>query len=127
LAGGWRGSLAYILLLLLIPLARAQGWLEANPYDIGVMDPERIRAGEWWRALTALMLHWDATHLLGNLGAGALLGISAAQVWGSARAWPGRWSGGRVPVSCWAAARWPWFPVSGRCSRPGSPSWCSTS
>jgi membrane associated rhomboid family serine protease len=87
LAGGWRGSLAYAGLLLLIPFALAQGWFQANPYEIGVMNPERIRAGEWWRALTALTLHWDATHLLGNLGAGALLGISAAQVWGSARAW----------------------------------------
>jgi membrane associated rhomboid family serine protease len=34
-----------------------------------------------------MTLHWDATHLFGNLAGGALLGISAAQVWGSARAW----------------------------------------
>jgi len=86
-AGGWRGSLVYALLLSLVPVALAQGWVPANLYDLGVMDPQRIRAGEWWRALTALTLHWDATHLLGNLAAGALLGISAAQVWGSARAW----------------------------------------
>jgi rhomboid protease GluP len=86
LSGGWRGSLAYAVVLLLIPIALSQGWFQANPYHVGVMDPQRIRAGEWWRALTALTLHWDATHLLGNLGAGALLGISAAQIWGSARA-----------------------------------------
>ncbi len=87
IGGGWRGSLAYAIVLLLVPLALSQGWLLANPYDAGVMDPQRIRAGEWWRALTALTLHWDATHLLGNLSAGALLGISASQFWGSARAW----------------------------------------
>jgi membrane associated rhomboid family serine protease len=87
LAGGWRGSLAYVFLLLLVPFALAQGWFRVDPFEVGVMDPERIRAGEWWRALTALTLHWDATHLFGNLGAGALLGISAAQFWGSARAW----------------------------------------
>lgn len=86
-AGGWRGSLAYVLVLLLAPCALAQGWFQKNLYDVGVLDPERIRAGEWWRALTALTLHWNATHLLGNLAAGALLGISAAQVWGSSRAW----------------------------------------
>lgn len=86
-AGGWRGSLAYVVVLLLVPFVFAQDWFAANPYDVGVMDPARIRAGEWWRVLTALTLHWDATHLMGNLGAGALLGISAAQVWGSARAW----------------------------------------
>ncbi len=87
IGGGWRGSVAYAIVLLLVPLALSQGWLLTNPYDVGAMDPQRIRAGEWWRALTALTLHWDATHLLGNLSAGALLGISASQFWGSARAW----------------------------------------
>jgi len=33
-----------------------------------------IRAGQWWRCVTALMLHADATHLLGNVAAMALLG-----------------------------------------------------
>jgi membrane associated rhomboid family serine protease len=65
----------------------AQGWFSASLYDVGTMDPVQIRSGQWWRALTALTLHWDATHLFGNLAAGALLGISAAQVWGNARAW----------------------------------------
>jgi membrane associated rhomboid family serine protease len=85
--GGWRGSLVYIAILLLAPWAIAQGWFARDLYDIGVMDPRRIHAGEWWRAFTAMTLHWDATHLFGNLAGGALLGISAAQVWGSARAW----------------------------------------
>ncbi len=85
--GGWRGSLVYALMLLLAPWAMANGWFAASLYDVGVLDPARIRAGEWWRALTALTLHWNGTHLLGNLTSGALLGISAAQVWGGARAW----------------------------------------
>lgn len=85
--GGWRGSLVYIIVLLLAPIALAQGWFATNLYDVGTMDPQQIRAGQWWRALTALTLHWDGTHLLGNLAAGALLGLSAAQVWGNARAW----------------------------------------
>lgn len=83
----WIGSLVYIVLLLLVPLAVGQGWLGADPYQAGVMNPDRMQAGEWWRAFTALTLHWDASHLLGNLGSGALLGFSAAQVWGNARAW----------------------------------------
>jgi rhomboid protease GluP len=85
--GAWWGSVVYILVLLLPPFALAQGWLPLDPYRAGVLDPALIRGGEWWRALTALTLHWDASHLLGNLGGGALLGYSAAQVWGSARAW----------------------------------------
>jgi membrane associated rhomboid family serine protease len=87
LAGGWRGSLAYACMLLMVPFALARDWLPVDPHAAGVMDPARIQAGEWWRVLTALTLHWDATHLLGNLGGGALLGITAAQVWGNARAW----------------------------------------
>ncbi|HTQ37036.1 MAG TPA: rhomboid family intramembrane serine protease [Steroidobacteraceae bacterium] len=86
-AGGWRGAAGYAAVLLLVPFAVGQGWLGADPYGIGALDPQSVRAGQWWRALTALTLHWDATHLFGNLAAGALLGISAAQVWGSARAW----------------------------------------
>jgi membrane associated rhomboid family serine protease len=83
----WLGALLYALMLLFVPLAVANGWFHTDPYGIGVMDPARIRAGEWWRAWTALTLHWDVAHLVGNLGAGALLGFSAAQIWGNARAW----------------------------------------
>lgn len=83
----WLGSVVYVLLLLLPPFALAQGWLRTDPYEAATLNPALIRGGEWWRALTALTLHWDAAHLLGNLGGGALLGYSAAQVWGNARAW----------------------------------------
>jgi membrane associated rhomboid family serine protease len=83
----WQGSLLFAIVLLLVPLAVAQGWSQSDLYAVGVMDPPRIIAGEWWRAWTALTLHGDAAHLLGNLGAGVLLGYSAAQVWGNARAW----------------------------------------
>src|SRR5690606_35023441 len=85
--GAWWGSLVYVLVLLLPPFALAQGWLRADPYEFATLNPALIRAGEWWRVFTALTLHWDAAHLLSNLGGGALLGFSAAQVWGSARAW----------------------------------------
>lgn len=85
--GAWWGSLVYVLVLLLPPFALAQGWLRADPYEFATLDPALIRGGEWWRVFTALTLHWDAAHLLGNVGGGALLGYSAAQVWGSARAW----------------------------------------
>lgn len=83
----WRGSLLYMLVLAAVPFALGQGWFPVDPYDAGVMSPQEMQAGQWWRALTALTLHWDAPHLVGNLGSGALLGLSAAQVWGNARAW----------------------------------------
>jgi membrane associated rhomboid family serine protease len=85
--GAWRGSLIYMALLLVPPFVLAQDWIRGDPYQFAVLDPALVMAGQWWRALTALTLHWDASHLLGNLGGGALLGYCAAQVWGSARAW----------------------------------------
>ena len=85
--GAWRGSLFYCIVLLLPPILLAQGWFRVDPYDSATLHPALVRSGEWWRAFTALTLHWDFQHLLGNLGGGALLGYSAAQVWGSARAW----------------------------------------
>ena len=46
-----------------------------------------IQAGQWWRAVTALTLHVDHGHLLGNLLAGIVIGIVAAQLLGQGLAW----------------------------------------
>lgn len=50
--------------------ARAGGsaWFARGSAEAG-----RMLAGEWWRAVTALTLHADAPHLLGNAIAAALL------------------------------------------------------
>lgn len=42
-------------------------------FERGAADSGRILAGEWWRAVTALTLHADAPHVLGNAVAAALL------------------------------------------------------
>jgi membrane associated rhomboid family serine protease len=53
----------------------------------GRLDVAAIRAGEWWRAITALTLHVDAPHLIGNIGFGAVFGILLAREIGSGLAW----------------------------------------
>jgi membrane associated rhomboid family serine protease len=53
-------------------------WIET-----GAAVADRIAAGEWWRALTALTLHADLLHLCGNVVA-CLIFVSAV----------GRWLGG---------------------------------
>jgi membrane associated rhomboid family serine protease len=38
-----------------------------------VFDTARVRAGEWWRFFTAVLLHADMAHLLANLTCGVVL------------------------------------------------------
>lgn len=46
----------------------------------GVSSASDVRQGEWWRTVTALTLHADIVHLLGNLALGGLLvGLLAAE------------------------------------------------
>jgi membrane associated rhomboid family serine protease len=42
-------------------------------FEHGSADATRMMAGEWWRAITALTLHADAPHLLGNAVATVVL------------------------------------------------------
>lgn len=41
-------------------------------FSLGMLQAGRIRDGEWWRLVTALTLHADLQHLLGNLAIGGL-------------------------------------------------------
>lgn len=43
--------------------------------------------GEWWRPFTALFLHADISHLVGNLGAGAVFASLVSKIIGPVRAW----------------------------------------
>lgn len=83
--GAWRGALVYAAVLVAVVVAGQ--WLPQNLFDSGALDVGRVQAGQWWRAWTALTLHWDAEHLFGNLAAGALFGYFAAEQLGNGRAW----------------------------------------
>lgn len=52
-------------------------------FEGGRVHHASVRAGEWWRAWTGLTLHVDATHLLSNVGFGALFVFLLAQLVGS--------------------------------------------
>lgn len=86
-ADGWIGVLVYWDVLVLVALLRhyqAWGgdWLVAGRMNAGL-----VRGGEWWRTVTALSLHVDLVHLMGNLLFGALFGLFAGQLLGSGLAW----------------------------------------
>jgi rhomboid protease GluP len=46
-----------------------------------------IEHGEWWRPFTALFLHADFGHLLGNLSSGVIFATLAARMTGPLRGW----------------------------------------
>ncbi len=52
-------------------------WLEIGSAQVGL-----IRAGEWWRTVTALFLHVSGTHLLSNLAFGTVILLLLSQVLG---------------------------------------------
>ena len=59
----------------------------SNWFTAGRVDGNLIRAGEWWRTITALTLHSGVRHLLGNLVFGVFFGIFAGRLLGSGVAW----------------------------------------
>jgi len=71
LASGVDAALGWSLLLVAMHLlvARSAGGLAWE--QAGIADAAAMRAGAWWRAVTALTLHADIPHLAGNVLFGA--------------------------------------------------------
>ncbi len=72
-ASGWDGALAFGVALVSAWLAQRNGAFGLPWEASGVLDAARVEAGEAWRAVTALCLHADPSHLWANVGFGALL------------------------------------------------------
>ncbi len=66
------GVYVALLLLAVFALSGARAG-RSEWFARGSADAQKIVAGEWWRAVTALTLHADAAHVLGNAIAAALL------------------------------------------------------
>lgn len=49
------------------------GGLVQKMHALGISDADRVLRGEWWRTITALTLHADARHLVGNLISGYIV------------------------------------------------------
>jgi membrane associated rhomboid family serine protease len=81
------GLLAYALVICAIAALVTSASLAQDWYAAGRIDGALIRAGEWWRTVTALTLHSGLRHLLGNLGFGLFFGLFAGRLMGSGVAW----------------------------------------
>jgi len=88
-AGGGFGVVGYVVAVLLITWLDDRAAFARDWFQAGKLDAALVRDGEWWRTITALTLHGDAAHLLGNLAYGGLIGYAAGQLLGSGLAWFG--------------------------------------
>jgi rhomboid protease GluP len=83
--GAGSGAGVYVLVLLLVAYCAGQDlfrkdWLAAGALDSGART-------EWWRAVTALTLHLEQLHLMGNLLFGVLAGLAVGRVFGPGVGW----------------------------------------
>src|SRR5882724_7542447 len=84
-SGAAIGAVAYAFILLATAYCAGLGLFGADWLSLGALE---VGAGrEWWRALTALTLHLDQEHLLGNLLFGMVAGIAAGRLLGPGVAW----------------------------------------
>ncbi len=85
--GAWIGSLGYACVVLAVGFLAGNGAFNADWLDTGALRSIPVRAGEAWRAVTALTLHLDVGHMLSNLGFGTVFGLLAGQLLGPGIAW----------------------------------------
>jgi rhomboid protease GluP len=84
-AGAATGVFLYVLILLLTAYCAGNATFGADWLSLGSLDAGA--RGEWWRTVTALTLHLDQEHLLGNVLFGAVAGIAASRLLGPGVAW----------------------------------------
>ncbi len=81
------GILIYTIVVCLVAGFAARSIFALDWVTAGRVDGALIRAGEWWRAVTALTLHSGIRHLVGNLIFGGLFGLFAGRLLGPGVAW----------------------------------------
>ncbi|MBK8481541.1 MAG: rhomboid family intramembrane serine protease [Proteobacteria bacterium] len=89
---GRKNSSAWVIGLILVnvliwqALERAGG---STRHDVllrfGAITAERLKAGQWWRSITAVFLHIGSTHLVANCVVLLVLGLLALRSWGPGR------------------------------------------
>jgi rhomboid protease GluP len=85
--GSGFGAAVYALVLILTAYCAGIDLFRIDWFAAGALDSQPRAAGEWWRAVTALTLHWDQEHLLGNLLFGVGIGTLAGRMFGPGVAW----------------------------------------
>ena len=87
LASGFAGVAAYVVAIWLLPSLEqtaAFGW---DWRAAGTLHAGAVLEGDWWRTVTALTLHGDLGHLLGNTLSGIVFGWYIGRYLGSGFGW----------------------------------------
>jgi rhomboid protease GluP len=83
------GVAAYLATLLAVFVALHGDLFYLDWLGAGRLEANAVLAGEWWRAVTALTLHIELAHLLGNLAFGAFFGYFVGRYLGTGVGWLG--------------------------------------
>ncbi len=84
-SGAALGAVGYAVILLATAYCAGIHLFGADWLSLGALDAGSMR--QWWRAVTALTLHLDQEHLLGNLLFGVAAGAAAGRLLGPGVAW----------------------------------------
>lgn len=85
--GSGIGAVCYAGILILVAYCAGIHLFGADWLDHGALESAGGVPREWWRAVTALTLHLDQEHLLGNLLFGVGVGMLAGRTLGPGIAW----------------------------------------
>lgn len=84
---GWWGVAGYLLVIWLIPVLEGWGLMHPDTLADGRMNAGSVMDGQWWRTITALTLHGDFGHILGNSVFGIVIGLMVGRNLGSGLGW----------------------------------------
>lgn len=84
--GGLGAAMAFAAVLLFFFGLQQRDW-RTDWSALGAAQAGLIQGGAWWRTITALTLHVDHSHLVGNLAAGLVFGLLVAQLLGAGLGW----------------------------------------
>ena len=81
------GVAGYIAVISVVAVLAGEAVFNRDWLAAGRVDGALIRAGEWWRTVTALTLHSGLPHFAGNVVFGAIFGVMAGRILGPGVTW----------------------------------------
>lgn len=84
---GWPGVAAYATVLIAVFVCLRRDFLGFDWLAAGRLEAGPVAAGEWWRAVTALTVHLDVSHLGSNLAFGSFFGYFVGRHLGNGLGW----------------------------------------